>query len=99
MHRHPLQRQDQRLVQVRQPGPQMHAAAFEQAGGESQPDGGVVVAAGQHHLGAGLRQPDQGVIQEAHNVNPWQGAVVDVTGDQDNVNPLRRDGADELINE
>ncbi len=93
-----LQRQDQWLVQVCQPGPQVHSAALQQAGGEAQTDGGVVVAAGQYHLGTRRRQPDQGVIQQAHDVDARQCAVVDITGDQDNVNRIRRDGADELIN-
>ena len=44
-----------------------------------------MVAAGQHHLGAGAGQPDQGVVQQADDVDAGQGAVVDVAGDQDDV--------------
>lgn len=58
-----------------------------------------MVAAGQDHFGAGSGQPDQGVVQQAHDVHARQGAVVHVAGDQDHVNSVFRDGADKLVDE
>ena len=81
---------EQEGVQFGQPGAQVHSAALQQPGGEAEPDGGIVVAAGEDHLGAGAGQPDQGVVEQADDVDAGQGTVVDVTGDQDDVHRLVR---------
>ena len=52
-------------VQLVQPGPQVHSPALQQPGGKAEPDGGVVVAAGQHHLRPGAGQPHQRVVEQA----------------------------------
>jgi hypothetical protein len=44
-----------------------------------------MVPAGQHHAGTGTGQPHQGVVEQPHDVDPRQCAVVHVAGDEDNV--------------
>jgi hypothetical protein len=81
-----IQRKEHRLLQLVEAGAQMHAAALEQPGGEAEPDGGVVVAAGQDDLGAGPGEADQGIVQEADDVDAGQSAlIVDVPGDEHDV--------------
>ena len=58
-----------------------------------------MVAAGQHHLRAGAGQPHQGVVEQADDVDARQRAVVDVAGDQDDVDRLVADDGDELVDE
>ena len=77
------------LVQFGQPGAQVHSPALQQPGGEAEPDGGVVVAAGQHHLGAGPGQAHQGVVEQADDVDAGQCAVIDVAGDEHDVDGTR----------
>ena len=91
------QRQHQRHVQLLEPGPQMDAAPFQQPGGKSQPDGGVMVAAGQHHVGAGAGQPDKGVVQQPDDVDAGQGAVIHVAGDEDHIDGQFLDRRDQLV--
>ncbi len=94
-----VEREQHGLVQLGEPGAQVHSPALQQPGGEAEPDGGVVVAAGQHHLGAGAGQAHQGVVQQPDDVDSGQGAVVDVAGDQDDVDGLVPDEGDELVDE
>ena len=77
----------------------MHSPAFQQPGREAEPDGRVVVAAGQDHLGTGTGQGHQGVVEQADDVDPRQGTVIDVAGDEDDVDRLITDAADQLIDE
>ena len=58
-----------------------------------------MVAAGEDHLRPGSRQPDQRIVKEADHVNPRQGTVVDVAGDQDDVHLFRADEVDQLVDE
>ena len=58
-----------------------------------------MVAAGQDHLGSGAGQAHQGVVEQADDVDSGQGAVVDVAGDQDDVDRLVPDEGDELVDE
>ena len=63
----------------------MHSAAFEEPRSEAQPDGGIVVAACEDYLGTGPGQAHQCVVKQPDDVDSGQGAVVDVTGDEDDV--------------
>lgn len=58
-----------------------------------------MVAAGQNHLGAGTGQAHQGVVEQADDVDPRQGTVVDVAGDQDDVDGLRPHEGHKLVDE
>lgn len=58
-----------------------------------------MVSAGENHLRTRLRQPHEGVVQQADHVNSRQGAIVDITGDQDNVHFLVANEVDQLVNE
>ena len=55
-----------------------------EVGGEAEAAGGVVVAGGEDHPGA-LGQAAQRLIEEGDGVIGWDGAVVDVPGDEDGV--------------
>ena len=76
-------RQDDAAVEAGGAGPDDEALAHE-VGGEAEAAGGVVVAGGQDHPGA-LGQAAQRLIEEGDGVVGWDGAVVDVPGDEDGV--------------
>ncbi len=78
-------------------GPDVDARALEQARGEAEPDGGVVVPARQDDLGAGVDEPLQGLGQEVDGVGGRHRAVVDVTADEDGVDALGPDDLDEVV--
>ena len=75
----------------------MNAALLQKPGGEAEPDGGVVVSAGQHHLGACAGQPDQGIVQQADDIDAGQCPVVDVAGDQHDVDGEFPDAGNQLV--
>ena len=75
--------QDDAAVEAGGAGPDDEALAHE-VGGEAEAAGGVVVAGGQDHPGA-LGQPAQRLIKEGDGVIGWDGAVVDVPGDEDGI--------------
>ena len=58
-----------------------------------------MVAAGQHNFGAGPGEAHQGVIQQADDVDARQCAVIDVPGDEDDVDALFPDKGHELVDE
>ena len=57
-----------------------------------------MVAGGQDHPGA-LGQAAQRLIEEGDGVIGWDGAVVDVPGDEDGVDRLGGDELDEVVGE
>jgi hypothetical protein len=77
----------------------MHATALHEPRGEAEPNGGVMVPAGQHHPGSGAGQTDQGVVEQADDIHPGQRAVVDIAGDEDYVYGQFLDARDQLIDE
>ena len=74
---------DDAAVEAGGAGPDDEALAHE-VGGEAEAAGGVVVAGGEDHPGA-LGQAAQRLIQEGDGVIGWDGAVVDVPGDEDGI--------------
>ena len=80
-------------------GPQVDAGGVDQPGAEAEPQRGVVVAAGEHHAGAGAGQPGQGVVGQPHGVDRRQRAVVDVAGDHHGVDPLALDHLEQVVDE
>ena len=56
-----------------------------------------MVAAGQHHLGPRAGQPDQRLVGQPHRVDLRQRPVVDVTGDDDEVDPLGLDDLEQVV--
>ena len=75
--------QDDAAVEASGASPDDEALAHE-VGGEAEAPGGVVVAGGQDHPGA-LRQAAQRLVQEGDGVVGRDGAVVDVSGDEDGI--------------
>ncbi len=88
-----------RNIQVLDTGPQVHSTAFQQPRSEAQADGGIMVAAGQDHCGPGVGDAYQRLIQQFHDVESRQRTIVDIAGDQDDVNGLRGDEGDQLVHE
>ena len=74
---------DDAAVEAGGAGPDDEALAHE-VGGEAEAAGGVVVAGGEDHPGA-LGQAAQRLIEEGDGVIGWDGAVVDVPGDEDGI--------------
>ncbi|MCE3291812.1 MAG: hypothetical protein K0Q84_749 [Arthrobacter sp.] len=93
------QRNHERRVQFRQTGAQMHPATLQEPRGKAEPDGGVMVPAGEHHPGAGPGQPDKCLVQEAHDVHSGQGTVIHVAGDEDDVDGQFLDPRYQLVDE
>ena len=83
----------------RRPGRMRQAGALEQGRREAQPDGGVVVAAGQHHLGAGIDEARDGLGQQGDGVRSGQGSVVHVPGDEDGIHGLGPHRLDKVVDE
>ena len=75
--------QDDAAVEAGGAGPDDEALAHE-VGGEAEAAGGVVVAGGQDNPGT-LGQAAQRLIQEGDGVIGWDGAVVDVPGDENRI--------------
>ena len=74
-----------------QPGP------LEQVGGEPEPDGGVVVAAADHHLRAGVDEAHHRLREQLDGVGGGHRAVVDVAADEHGVDPLTAHDLDEGV--
>ena len=64
---------------------------------EAEPLRGVVVAAGEHHPGAGRGEPGQGLVGQPDRVDVRQRPVVDVAGDDDQVDPLGGDDLEQVV--
>ena len=79
-----------RRAQV-QPGP------LEQTGREPEPDGGVVVAAADHHLRAGVDEPQHGLREQLDGLGRGHRPVVDVAADEHGVDPLGAHDVDEGV--
>ena len=62
-----------------------------------EPLGGVVVAAGDHHAGAGRGQPGERLVGQVDRVDRRQRPVVDVTGDDDQVDALALDDVEQVV--
>ena len=73
------------------------AGGVDQPRAEPEPLRGVVVAAGQHDPGARARQPGQRLVGEPDGVDRRQRSVVDVTGDDDEVDPLGLDDLEQVV--
>ena len=80
-------------------GPKMHTRPRQQTTAETEPGGTVVVAAGDHHLGTGVHQSQQGIGEQPHRVRRREGPVVDVACDEDRVDALRTDDVDQMVEE
>jgi hypothetical protein len=80
--------EDHRLVEPVGGRADVHPGDRQQPGGEAEPPRGVVVARGEHHLGAGPPQPGEHPVEHGGRVGRGDGAVVHVAGDQDDVDPL-----------
>ena len=74
---------DDAAVEAGGAGPDDEALAHE-VGGEAEAAGGVVVAGGQDHSGA-LGQAAQRLIEDGDGVVGWDGAVIDIPGDEDRI--------------
>ncbi len=59
--------------------------------------GGVVVAAGEHDPGAGGGEPGEGLVGQPDRVDVRQRPVVDVAGDDDQVDPLGVDDLQQVV--
>ncbi len=79
--------------------PDVQSRSLEQPGGETEADGGVVVAAGQHDLRPRVDEAGDGLGEERDRVGRGEGPVVDVTGDQDGVDGLGAHGVDQVVDE
>ena len=90
-------RQDDAAVQPARAGADEEALAHE-VRGEAEAPRGVVVPGGEDDPGP-LGQAAQGAIEEGHRVIRRDGAVVDVPGDDDGVDPLLGDELDEVVGE
>ena len=64
---------------------------------EAEPDRRVVVAAGEHHLRAGVDEPGHGLGEQRDGLGRGHRPVVDVAGDQHRVDPLGADDLDEVV--
>ena len=64
-----------------------------------EPLGAVVVAAADHDLGARGRQPGEGLVGQGDRVDVGQRAVVDVAGDHHDVDLLRLDHLEQVVDE
>ena len=73
------------------------AGGVDQPGAEPEPLRGVVVAAREHDPGPRARQPGQGLVGQPHGVDRRQRPVVDVTGDDDQVDPLGLDDLEQVV--
>ena len=78
-------------------GADEHAGRVDQPRAEPEPLGGVVVAAGQHHLGARAGEPHQRLVGQPDGVDLGERAVVDVTGDDHEVDPLGLDHLEQVV--
>jgi hypothetical protein len=58
-----------------------------------------VVAAGEHYGGPGLGNTHQGVVEKFDDVESRQGAIIDVTRNEDDVYRLRFHEGHELVHE
>ena len=56
-----------------------------------------MVAAGEHHQGAGRGEPGQGLVGQPDRVDVRQRPVVDVAGDDDQVDPLGGDDLEQVV--
>ena len=64
-----------------------------------EPLGRVVVARRQHHPGARGGQPGERLVGQSYGVDVRQRAVVDVARDDHEVDPLRLDHLDQVVDE
>ena len=74
-------------------------AGVDQPGAEPEPARGVVVAAGDHDAGAGGGEPGEGLVGQRDGVDRGQRPVVDVAGDDHQVDLLGLDGLDQVVDE
>ncbi len=80
-------------------GAQVNTGVVDQPRPEAQPLGGVVVAAGDHHPRPGGREPGEGLVGEPHRVDGRQRPVVDVAGEDDQVDLLGHHDLDQVVDE
>jgi hypothetical protein len=80
-------------------GADVQTGALQQPGGEAEADRRVVVAAGEHHLGAGVDEPGDGLGEQLDGVGRRQRPVVDVAGDQHRVDRLGAHRLDQVVDE
>lgn len=86
-----------RAADVGDGGAQVDPGALEQARGEAEPRGRVVVAAGDDDPGAGVDQALEGLGQQLHGVGGGQRTVVDVAADQHGVDRLGAHDLDQVV--
>ena len=88
-----------RAPDVFQPGTEVDPSALNELPAESQPHCRVMVAAADHHLRAGYRNPFQCLVEELDDVNARQSAIIDITGNKHHVHVLLADRLLQLIDE
>ena len=69
----------------------------DEPGAEAEPLGGVVVAAGDDDLRPRRGQPRERLVGQPDRVDLGQRPVVDVAGDHDEVDPLRLDHLEQVV--
>ncbi len=78
-------------------GADVQTRAFEQPGGEPEPDRRVVVPAGEDDLCAGVDEPHEGVGQDVDGVRGRHRPVVEVTAHEHRVHRLGPHDLDEVV--
>ncbi len=91
--------QQHRRPDVLRPGADVHAGVVDQPGGDAEPGGRVVVAARDDDPRPRVAQPEERVVVQRHGLDRRHGAVVDVTGDQHDVDPLLAHGRHQVVQE
>ncbi len=86
-----------RIADPGEVGADVDAGGVDQARGEPEPLGRVVVAGGEHDPGARGGQPRERLVGEAHGVDRRQGAVVDVARDEHHVDLLGGDDLEQVV--
>src|SRR5690606_39693153 len=75
----------------------VHTGGVDQVGAEAEPVRGVVVAAGHHHAGTGGGEPGERLVGQRHGVDRRQRPVVDVAGDDHQVDLFRLDDLQQVV--
>ena len=78
-------------------GPYVHPGAGEQPTVGAEPDGGVVVAAGDHEGGTGVGDPGDRVVPQLDGLRGRDGPVEDVPAEQDRVHLLLADHLHQVV--
>ncbi len=80
-------------------GAQVDSCACQEAGGDAEPVGGVVVSADHDDRCVQVGKLVQSVVEQAYGVEAGDGPVVDVSGYQDGVDVLGSRRVDQMVEE